>query len=123
MSILDDTKEITKEYLEENGWEETSYIPLMNWKDMPSTASESNFGYGFVNKVWKKDIVWRRDMPYRDMIFKIIYQPRQKIVFSVSTIQTHITTINDAHDMNAFIQTMKDVWIPQYFEMFESDNF
>ena len=35
--------------------------------------------------------------------------------------QTHITTVNDAHDMNAFIQTMKDVWIPQYFEMFESE--
>lgn len=121
MSILDDTKEITNEYLKENGWEETSYIPLMNWEDMPSTASESNFGYGLVNKVWKKDIVWRRDMPYRDMRFTIIYQPRQKIIFSASTIQTHITIINDAHDMNAFIQNMKNVWIPQYFEMFESE--
>lgn len=121
MSILDDTKEITDEYLKENGWEKTSYIPLMNWKDMPSTTRELNFGYGFTNKIWKNDIMWRRDLPYRVMRFTIIYQPRQKIVFSVSTIQPHITTINDAHDMNAFIQTMKDVWIPQYFEMFENE--
>ena len=121
MSILDLDKNITEEYLIENGWEETSYMPFMNWEDMPSTTSESNFGYGFTNKVWKKDIVWRRDMPYRDMSFKIIYQPRQKIVFSTSTIQTHITIINDTHDMNAFIQNMKNVWIPQYFAMFESE--
>lgn len=121
MSVLDLDKNITEEYLIENGWEETSYIPLMNWRDMPSTTSESNFGYGLTNKVWKKDIVWRRDMPYRDMSFKIIYQPRQKILFSVSTIQTHITVIDDVHDMNAFIQNMKNVWIPQYFEMFESE--
>lgn len=54
MSILDDTQEITNEYLEKNGWEETSYMPLMNWEDMPLTAGESNFGYGLTNKVWKK---------------------------------------------------------------------
>ena len=121
MSILDDTKEITNKYLEENGWEETLYIPLMNWKDMPSTTNESNFGFGLTNKVWKKEIMWSRGSMFRNMRFTIIYQPRQKIVYSVSTIQTHITTINDAHDMNAFIQTMKNVWIPQYFEMFESE--
>lgn len=121
MSILDLDKNITEEYLIENGWEETSYIPLMNWKDMPSTAGEFNFGYGLTNKVWIKDIMWRRDMPYRDMSFKIIYQPRQKIVYSVSTIQTHITIIDDVHDMNAFIQNMKNVWIPHYFEMFEGE--
>lgn len=121
MSILDDTKEITNEYLEDNGWEETSYIPLMNWRDIPSTNNELKWGYGFTNKIWKKSIIWRRGHSFRDMPFNIIYNPRQKIVFSVSTIQTHITTINDAHDMNAFIQTMKDVWIPQYFEMFENE--
>lgn len=121
MSILDLDKNITEEYLIENGWEEISYIPLMNWKDMPSTAGESNFGCGLTNKAWKKDIVWRRDMQYGDMSFKIIYQPLQKIVYSASALQTHITKIDDPHDMNAFIQNMKNVWIPQYFEMFESE--
>ena len=122
MSILDDKREITEKYLEENGWEKTSYMPLMNQSnDIPSTIHELKWGYDFTTNsiIWKKRIIWSRSHSFRAIPFNIIYNPQQKIMLSISTIQTHATIINDIDDMNIFIQTLKDIWIPQYFKMFD----
>lgn len=112
MSILDDTKEITEEYLEENGWEKICYE-----EDYQHPIYERN-----VECLWLYVLNARISPNHRELSFYIIYEPSHKEVCSVSTIHSHLTTIDDISDMNVFMQNMVNVWIPQYYKMFEENG-